>query len=267
MAHVLDCKITTHQEVVPEHKRMVLRAPDIAAVARPGQFCMIEVREGSSPFLRRPMSIERIFADGISVLYKIMGGGTRILAGLQAGAFINVQGPLGNVFPVKSKDSRHVLVAGGIGVAPLIGLAEALTAQVGRAPEVILAARTERYLLCEKEFSQMGCPVTLATDDGSAGFKGFAADCLRRLEPDVQTVVYTCGPTVMMRSVHDVCLEAEACCYASLEATMACGDGVCMGCVVETNAENEFGKMARVCREGPVFDTRQIRWNASDEQS
>jgi dihydroorotate dehydrogenase electron transfer subunit len=111
----------------------------------------------------------------------------------------------------------------------------------------------------------MGCAVSLATDDGTAGFKGFAANCLRHFEIDSNTLVYTCGPTVMMRSVHDVCAEAGTLCYASLEAKMACGDGVCMGCVVEINTENEFGRMARVCREGPVFDTNTIRWSAYDE--
>lgn len=266
MAYVLNCKITAQQEAAPEHRRLVLRAPDIAAAAAPGQFCMIEVREGYSPFLRRPMSIERIFADGISILYKIVGEGTRLLAGLQAGAFINVQGPLGNAFPLDPETKRTVLVAGGIGVAPLLGLAEAIIAKTGRAPEVILAARTERFLLCEKEFTQMGCVVTLATDDGSVGFKGYAADCLRLFELDPGVVVYTCGPTVMMRSIHTVCVEAGSRCYASLEAEMACGDGVCMGCVVETNSENEFGKMARVCREGPVFDTETIRWQSYDER-
>ncbi len=266
MAYVLDCEITAHVEAAPEHRRMVLRAPEIAAAARPGQFCMLEVREGYCPFLRRPMSIERIFEDSVSILYKIAGEGTRMLAGLQAGTRINVQGPLGHGFPIEHDCARYILVAGGIGVAPLPGLAEALIEQTGSAPEILLAARTDNFLLCEKEFAQMGCVTTLATDDGSAGFKGFADACLRRLEPDADTVVYVCGPTVMMRAIHDVCVEAGARCHASLEAEMACGDGVCMGCVVETIAENAFGKMARVCREGPVFESRAIRWSAYDDR-
>ncbi len=266
MAHVRDCKITAHLEVAPEHRRMVLHAPDIAAESGPGQFCMLEVREGFCPFLRRPMSIERIFDDGISILYKIAGQGTRMLAGLQTGSVINVQGPLGNRFAIDAVCSRRILVGGGIGVAPLPGLAEAIVAQTGTAPEVLLAARTEDFLLCEKEFAQMGCAITLATDDGSTGYHGFADACLRALEPDADTLVYVCGPTIMMRTIHEVCVETGARCLASLEAEMACGDGVCMGCVVETNAENEFGKMARVCREGPVFDSHAIRWSAYDNR-
>jgi len=106
----------------------------------------------------------------------------------------------------------------------------------------------------------MGCPVHIATDDGSAGMKGFAADALEDLAPGENTLVYCCGPTAMMRAVHETCARHHARCYASLEAEMACGDGVCMGCVVETNADDEARRMVRVCREGPIFDTRDIAW-------
>ncbi len=262
MPLVLDCEITAHQEAARDHQRMVLRAPEIAAKAAPGQFCMLEVREGFCPFLRRPMSIERIFNDGISFLYKVTGQGTRMLATLKVGANINVQGPLGNVFPMESGWKRRILVGGGIGVAPLPGLAEALVRAHGAAPEVILAARNEQMLLCEKEFAQMGCTIHLATDDGSAGMRGYAADALRALKPDESTLVYTCGPNVMMRSIHETCQEFGARCYASLEACMACGDGVCMGCVVETTHEVESRRMARVCQEGPIFDAQTINWKA-----
>lgn len=264
MTYILDCTITAHQETAAGHRRMVLRAPEIAHTASPGQFCMIEVREGFCPFLRRPMSIERIFNDGISILYKVAGQGTRLLAGLPVGSTVNVQGPLGNSFPLEPGYNRYILVGGGIGVAPFPGLAEALIRQVGRPPEIVLAARNEHMLLCEKEFTQMGCVIHLVTDDGSAGMKGFAADCLRTLEVDADSLVYACGPTVMMKSIHRVCVESGARCYASLEAGMACGDGVCMGCVVETTADDDAKRMARVCREGPIFDTRTINWSSCE---
>jgi len=125
-----------------------------------------------------------------------------------------------------------------------------------------LAARNDRALLLVKEFSRMGCPVHIATDDGSAGLKGFASDALEDLVPDEKTLVYCCGPTAMMRAVHAVCEQRNTRCYASLEAEMACGDGVCMGCVVETNAADEARRMVRVCKEGPIFDTRDINWHA-----
>ena len=265
MTLLLECEITTHQEVAPGHKRLVLRAAPIAAETGPGQFCMIEVQEGLYPFLRRPMSIERVFHDGISILYKVYGKGTRLLSRMPVGATVNVQGPLGNRSPLISGYDRYIMVAGGIGIAPFPGLAEAIMQQLGRTPELVLAARNEHMLLCEKEFQQMGCPIHIATDDGSAGLKGFASDALRAIEPDPSTLVYTCGPTVMMRAVHEVCVEYGVPCHASLEAEMACGDGVCMGCVVETTAEEEAQRMARVCREGPIFNTRDINWKAGSQ--
>lgn len=261
MTFILDCEIKAHQEVAPDHRRLVLRAEPIAAAAAPGQFCMLEVHEGLYPFLRRPMSIERIYKDGVSILYKVVGRGTRLLAHLPAGTNINVQGPLGNSFPLPQNYDRYLMVAGGIGIAPFPGLAEAILQKLGRTPELVLAARNDRNLLMVKEFTRMGCPVHIATDDGSAGMKGFAADALRALEPDARTLVYCCGPTPMMAAVHAVCVEHNVTCYASLEAEMACGDGVCMGCVVETTAEEEARRMARVCHEGPIFDTRTIKWN------
>lgn len=266
MPHVVDCEIKAHQEAAPGHYRMALHCPDIAKEALPGQFCMIEVRPGYHPFLRRPMSIERIFRDGISILYKVEGEGTRLLSGYRTGQSLNVQGPLGKPFPLPGEGKRSILVGGGIGVAPLPGLAERLMREAGRTPEIVLAARTDSLLLCGKDFAQMRCRVTLATDDGSAGMKGFASDALRTLKPGPDTVVYCCGPMPMMRAVHDVCEELGALCYASLEALMACGDGVCMGCVVEANVEIEAERMVRVCADGPVFDTRVINWSAAGKR-
>ncbi len=262
MPHVIDCEITAHQEVARDHYRLVLHAPQLARDAKPGQFCMLQVQEGYYPFLRRPMSIERIFRDGFSVLFKVEGEGTRLLATRSAGETLNVQGPLGNGFSLEPDFDRYILVAGGIGVAPLPGLADALIQNLGKTPEVIIAARTEDMLLCEKDFRQMGCKISLATDDGSAGVKGFASDVLRDLQPDEKTVVYACGPMPMMRATHEVCTELGVPCYASLEAVMACGDGVCLGCVVETNVEIEAERMVRVCHDGPVFDTNIICWDA-----
>ena len=106
----------------------------------------------------------------------------------------------------------------------------------------------------------MGCKVHLATDDGSAGEKAYASEVLARLEPGRGTVVYACGPMAMMHATHRVCEKLGVLCYASLEAEMACGDGVCLGCVVQANIEVEAERMVRVCKDGPVFDTRTIDW-------
>lgn len=260
MPHLSTCEITLHQEVAPDHYRLVLRAPEIAAEASAGQFCMLEVQEGYFPFLRRPMCFERIYKDSIAILYKVEGEGTRLMSQLHPGRVMNVQGPLGKPFPLDETYERHILVAGGIGIAPFPALAEAIIGTLGVKPEVIIAARNESMLLCEADFKQMGCKVHLATDDGSAGQKAFASEVLEGLAPGPGSIAYCCGPMAMMKATHDTCQRLGIPCLASLEAEMACGDGVCLGCVVEANVEIEAERMVRVCYDGPVFDSTLIKW-------
>ncbi|MCX5758166.1 MAG: dihydroorotate dehydrogenase electron transfer subunit [Candidatus Hydrogenedentes bacterium] len=262
MPYIEDCPIVMHQEVAPDHFRIAVRASGIAREARAGQFAMLAVAEGIYPFLRRPMSFERIFPDGVAFLFKVEGEGTRLLARRAVGQMLNVQGPLGRPFPVESRFARHVIVAGGIGVAPFPALAEALVRDCGKVPEVILAARTRGMLLCESDFRQIGCTVHVATDDGSAGVRALAHEVLERLAPGADTRVYACGPMAMMKAVSEVAMRSGADCQVSLEAQMACGDGACLGCVVEAKRELEGEKMLRVCADGPVFDTTLIDWDA-----
>jgi len=199
-----------------------------------------------------------------TILYKIEGEGTRLMAGIGPGQRISIQGPLGNGFPIDTDFTRHIIVAGGIGVATFPCLAEALTDACGTPPEVVLAARSKDLILCEEDFRTMGCRVHVATDDGSLGKKAYAAQMLEDLSPAPNTRVYACGPMIMMKTTSDVALAAGADCLVSLEAQMACGDGACLGCVVESKEEKEGEKMVRVCVDGPVFDTRIIDWKAHD---
>ncbi|MBI2422875.1 MAG: dihydroorotate dehydrogenase electron transfer subunit [Candidatus Hydrogenedentes bacterium] len=261
MPYLSECEVTSHHELSPGHYRLVLHCPEIAQDAQAGQFCMLEVQQGYYPFLRRPMCFERIFKDSVSILYKIEGEGTRLLSALSPGQSINVQGPLGKPFPLEANHARHIMVAGGIGIAPFPALAEAIIAKLGVTPEIIIAARTDSMLLCEREFQQMGCKIHLATDDGSAGQKAFASEVLRALAPGPDTIAYCCGPMPMMKATHRVCEDLGVRCLASLEAEMACGDGVCLGCVVEAKVEIEAERMVRVCYDGPVFDSALINWD------
>ncbi|MBI2435553.1 MAG: dihydroorotate dehydrogenase electron transfer subunit [Candidatus Hydrogenedentes bacterium] len=262
MRFLRECEILRHDHVALGHYRLVLHAPEIARAARPGQFCMLEVQPGYYPFLRRPMCFERIHGDTISILYKVEGEGTRLMSLLSSGQRMNVQGPLGKPFPLESGYERHILVAGGIGIAPFPALAEAIIRELGTAPEVIIAARSRDWLLCADDFRAMGCEVHLATDDGSVGEKAFASEVLRRLAPGPGSIVYCCGPLLMMKATHVVCESFNVPCLASLEAEMACGDGVCLGCVIQAKVEIEAERMVRVCYDGPVFDTRMIDWAA-----
>ncbi|HOK08286.1 MAG TPA: dihydroorotate dehydrogenase electron transfer subunit [Candidatus Hydrogenedens sp.] len=266
MKKIHECIIRLNNEVSPNHYRLVLQNKDIPIHALPGQFVMLEVSTGYYPFLRRPMSIERIFHDGISILYKVCGEGTKILSTLSAGEKINVQGPLGNSFPLPEDNKRSLIVAGGIGVAPFPALVEKILNIKGIAPEVILAGKTFNHLLCEKDFRQMGCKIHLVTEDGSAGYNGMATDFLKSLDLPENILIYTCGPLPMIKNVHEICNKNGWLCYASLEAEMACGEGVCLGCVLPARIEVEKEMMVRVCKEGPIFDTRIILWDKIGEE-
>ena len=262
MPHLVDCEITAQRRVAPGHYRLVLRAPEIVRDAAPGQFCMLEVQPGFHPFLRRPMSIERIHPDGISILYKVVGEGTGLMSTLRAGQKMNIQGPLGKPFPLEPGYERPIMVAGGIGVAPFLGLADILRQDLGTTPEIVLGARTAELLLCQAEFEDMGCTVHIATDDGSAGARALAPAVLEGLNPGPGAVVYACGPMPMLKATHRICAARGLPCFASLEAEMACGDGVCLGCVVRAKVAVESEGMLRVCCDGPVFDTNVIDWEA-----
>ena len=261
MRYVSEGPILKHQEVAPDHFRLSVSAPQIAAEACAGQFAMVLTCEGFYPFLRRPLSFERIFPGGVSFLYKVEGEGTRLLSRFSVGHTLSIQGPLGNGFHIKPEKKRPILVAGGIGVAPFPALAEAIILATGKAPEIIIAARNADLLMCERDFVQMGCTVYLATDDGSVGKKAFAHMLLEDLNPSPEnTCIYSCGPMPMMKAVSEVALARGIPCQVSLEAQMACGDGACLGCVVETNREREGERMMRVCADGPVFDAEIIDW-------
>ncbi len=262
MPYLKICEIVMHQEVADGHFRLAVNAPEIAPEAEPGQFAMIQVSDGLYPFLRRPMSFERIYPDGLSILYKVEGEGTRILSRFTVEGTVSLQGPLGRGFPLQDNFDDHILVAGGIGVAPLPALAEALTAARKGPLKVVIGAATADLILCEDDFRQMGCNVYVATEDGSRGNRGTAVDSFASLDLGLGTCVYACGPMPMLRAVADHAHKCGATCYVSLEARMACGDGACLGCTVEGGDTAGQPAGLRVCADGPVFNARYINWEA-----
>lgn len=252
------CSILGRDRLAPDVFRLTLQAPRIAAVAQPGQFVMVRVVDGLDPLLRRPFSIHRSLSDGnISLLFKVIGKGTAMLARRCVGDELDVVGPLGNGF--EFSDERPVcLIGGGMGIAPLLFLAEQLHSS-GRATKkdhVLLGARNKDELTpLADEFSALGYTVQLATDDGSIGHKGFIPDLLDFILPTVEQV-YTCGPHLMMKNVVRQCQQAEVSCQVSLETHMACGMGACLGCTV-----NGKRGLVHVCKQGPVFNADQLEWS------
>jgi dihydroorotate dehydrogenase electron transfer subunit len=249
--------IVSQHEVVPDHFRLLLSAPDIARTALPGQFLQIAVAERHDPLLRRPMSIGAVDVElgTVEVIYKVVGTGTDILSHRVAGDRISVVGPLGHPFGLPDEGSV-LLVGGGAGMPPMHFCASRLNPD--RAV-VVQGARRADLLLYREELKTRGVRHVIATEDGSAGERGFVTGVLEPLLADAQSPVsvLTCGPMPMLTAVATLARQYEASCQVSLEEHMACGIGICMGCAVK-DAQIEESAYRLVCVDGPVFDSDDV---------
>lgn len=226
-------------------------------VARPGQFTMLRGHEwGDAPLLPRPMSYLSAGSTP-SVLIKVLGEGTARMARAEPGEPFTLLGPLGNTFHDPSAGRRPLLVAGGVGIAPLLFFARALS-EAGIRPVALYGGRTARDLPLEEDLSEVA-DVHLTTEDGSKGHRGRVTDLLADLLLD-DWDVYTCGPDRMMAAVAALCVARDLPCEASLETPMACGYGVCLGCPVPTSD----GSYLYACVQGPCVDVRRIAWGGGE---
>ncbi|MEA3485765.1 MAG: dihydroorotate dehydrogenase electron transfer subunit, partial [Candidatus Aerophobetes bacterium] len=217
------------------------------------------IENKNDPLLRRPFSIRCIEDEKIEILYKVVGKGTKILARKKAGEKIDLLGPLGQKFKINPGIKRAILVAGGVGIAPLYFLASRLVTTRTLEISVFIGAESKEKLLCEEEFKSSEIKVQVATEDGSKGFKGLVSDLFANwtsAKPHTSsTVVYACGPSPMLKKIAFISNKGKIPCYVSLEQRMGCGIGACLGCAIK--GKNGY---LRVCKDGPVFDARQIDW-------
>jgi len=238
--------------------RLTLSAPSIARSARPGQFLQVRVDNSYEPLLRRPFSIHRVRAGIIEVLYEVMGEASKILSRRKRGEQLDVIGPLGRGFDLKQAGPNPIIVAGGIGVAPLVFLAESLAKQ-NKKGAALLGARDKSSILCHKDFQDLGFDVKISTDNGSRGYKGRVTGLLKQYltarSQSSKSTIYACGPRLMLAAVAGLARDFKLPAWVSLEEHMACGLGVCLGCAVET-----LEGYQRVCQEGPVFRAGDIIW-------
>jgi dihydroorotate dehydrogenase electron transfer subunit len=244
---------------------LTFSSPAIASQAQPGQFLMVRPTRFSEPLLPRPFSIHRLKGNRVELLIKIVGQGTRLLAELKKGDLLEVRGPLGQGFSF-GPDQEPILVAGGMGVAPLLFLAEtwgrASLKRLRKNLQLFIGARTQNELLCIKEFRQTGIEVWAATEDGSYGEKGLVTKLLQKKlqKPSPNLALFVCGPSPMLKAVGTWAIKKGIPCQLSLERHMACGLGACLGCVVAKKEDAGF-RYANVCQEGPVFEAREILWD------
>lgn len=251
--------------------RLRVRLPESFPI-RPGQFVMVRARDQREPLWRRALVIYRAqeHTEGMDLefLYKVLGRGTLLLSRQRPGDELDVLGPLGNGFPIHA-NAEAILVSGGIGLPTLFLLAETLA----RAPVRIRLFHGEATLDPQEglpalsDFARVLGPqaLTLATEDGSAGFKGRVTEALEafleRSRPRGATL-YACGPWPMLRRVAQIAARFDLPAYVALEARMACGFGVCLGCAVKIRTPSDpIPHYRRVCVEGPIFRAEEVVWD------
>ena len=260
-------EIVFNKGIVTDTFLMGLRSPEIAGTANPGQFVMIRAGTGIDPLLRRPFSICGTQGDDLFfILFRVVGRGTAIMAELKEGERLSVLGPLGRGFELPKKDQLGLLIAGGIGVAPLFYLAQTMKKSDFK---FMAGFRSANEIIRMEQICGLPIDVSIATDDGTEGYAGQVTDLLendlRQQGPEKDSIsVFACGPRPMLKKVATMAMDHGVYCQTSLETAMACGIGACQGCVVNASS-NEKRTYYHVCTDGPVFPVQDIDWNALSE--
>lgn len=242
------CRLLYSREMAPGIFDFTVLCPELAARAMPGQFAQILVHGHT---LRRPISICSIGRETLRFVFQVRGSGTADLSKCQRGDTLDIFAPLGKGFPI-DYDKHTLLVGGGIGVPPLLAVAQ----ELGEDATVILGFRTDELVILEDDFLDTGAQVLIATDDGSYGHHGLVTDLAEGLDFDV---VMACGPAPMLRGAKALAKSRGAEGYLSLEQRMACGIGACLGCAVALTDENGGEYYGHVCKDGPVFPMDMVK--------
>ncbi|MFH1395503.1 MAG: dihydroorotate dehydrogenase electron transfer subunit [Candidatus Omnitrophota bacterium] len=268
---ILQGKIISNKKTAPDHFEIAIQNEWLARNSRPGQFVMIKVQDkNNDPLLRIPLGVHFTEKDRTYLLYKIVGAGTETLCQRQKGEVISVLGPLGNGFDLRglSEKKEALIVAGGHGIVPLYMLAKELRKR-GMKVTVFEGACGKEHILCKNKLKKIGAKIFIATENGTLGQKGRVTDILSKYLKAVKKnpkqkefpqkyEMYVCGPKPMIESVNKIAKEFEIKTQISFAEYMACGIGACLGCAIMT-----VDGYKMTCKDGPVFDSRQIKWDAA----
>ena len=274
--------ILENERIARDTYRIRLDDPTMARAILPGQFLMIRPASGNDPLLGRPFALYDVARDdsclpnAIDVVYLILGRGTAVLSRLRPGDLVTAWGPLGNGFEAPP-DGPVVFVAGGIGQTPFLALGRwwlgradygegaAFTARRPKSATLLYGVRSGDLAAGVDDFEAAGISVELATDDGSAGHKGYVTDLLaRRLERGERpSKVVGCGPPAMLEVLSKIVERYDIPCDLSMENHMACGFGACFSCVASIRQGDGSVDLRRVCVEGPIFPSRDVVWTGS----
>jgi dihydroorotate dehydrogenase electron transfer subunit len=264
LSRLFKASVLENRPINKDHYLLTLHPLEKIIQPEPGNFFMMSVDSGLDPLLKRPFSIHRRLRSDFQILYRVVGRGTGLLSERKPGDLLDVTGPLGNKFPAAGADNKMILIAGGLGMAPVFNLAEKFRK---KKPLLFYGARNKEELLCIDELRSLGIEPVISTDDGSYGIKGNIIHAVkiflsRRLSPLYERKagvtryrLYACGPKPMLIALSQLAATYGLKGYMALEQNMACGLGTCLGCVANTNKG-----YARVCKEGPVFKIEEIVW-------
>jgi len=258
-----DIQIVFNRRIASETFLMGLRSYEIVETASPGQFVMIRVGYGIDPLLRRPFSICGTKENDLFlILYRVVGRGTSIMAKKREGERLSVLGPLGKGFELPQNDQMPILVAGGMGIAPLLSLAQTIKTS---GVQILMGVGTANEIISIDEIVDRHVDVSIATDDATEGYAGPVTDLLEEYlklhEPRKDSLpLFTCGPLPMLKSVASIVNDRDISCQVSLEAAMACGLGACQGCAIKASSKKKMDYY-HVCKDGPVFPVQAVDWN------
>jgi dihydroorotate dehydrogenase electron transfer subunit len=271
--HTALIPILSNREVLPDIFLMAFEAPRIAAEARPGQFVMLSIPATHDPLLPRPFAVFNVEGQRVEILFRRVGKGTGFLAGMRAGDLLRVLGPLGNGFALPDPAVKSIVIAGGIGIASVHFLLVRLLKQQTAPTTLLYGTRSHREIVPLESLQKKGLLVRVATEDGRQGVKGMVTDLLPATLPqekDLSTAPiesFVCGPLAMLRAVAGRVKVLGMKAQFSMESRMACGYGVCQGCVLPFKGDEDPRqvKYRKVCTEGPVFAAEDICWEAVRE--
>lgn len=256
----MKAKIISNILISDKFGYMELECPTIAAEKTAGRFFMVSVsssEQSLDPILKRPFAICDIVSDKVfSFLYMIVGRGTKLLTNCKEGEYLDIVGPIGNFFRLE-KNANVALVAGGIGIAPMVITAKRLK-ECGSNVTLFYGGRSEKDLIIRDKLESVCDSVVYTTEDGSFGEKGFVTSAFQEKVTEYKKV-YACGPNRMLMAVNSICDENNINIEVSLDEHMACGIGACLGCVIPI-IENNKKITKRCCVEGPIFNGSKVDW-------
>ena len=241
----MEFRILANRQLTATVWRMEL-AGDTSAIVKPGQFVQVQL---PGFYLRRPISVCDWNDESLTLVYKVVGQGTEAMTAMVPGQTLDLLTGLGNGFDVSLAGEHPLLIGGGVGLPPMIGLCRALLA-AGKQPVVLAGFNTAEEIFLREDVEAMGAPFVLATMDGSAGVKGLVTDAMKGLTFDS---VFACGPLPMLRAI---CSATDVPAWLSFEERMGCGFGACMGCTVKVK-----GGYKRICKDGPILDREEVIWS------